>query len=87
MHQNQAMLYRQVIRYQVCPISGPIGPWDRFQMRDLPHGDCSGTQACSIQTEDLPRNELPGSGNYVAMRMPNSGTWRCDEQERTKAAC
>src|SRR2546430_12717137 len=36
----------------MCPISGPKGPWDYYQMGDLPRGDCSRTQACTVWTKD-----------------------------------
>lgn len=70
-----------------CPISGPKGPWERFQMRDLPHGSCSGTQVCSIWTKDsCPGTNYPGPAIKWKC-VCDSGTWRCDEQERTQAAC
>jgi hypothetical protein len=71
----------------VCPIDGPMGPWDRYQMRDLPHGDCSGTQVCSIWTKDsCPGTHYPGPA-IKWQCVCDSGEWRCDEQERTKTAC
>lgn len=71
----------------VCPISGPMGPWDRYRMRDLPHGDCSGTPACTIWTKDsCPGTNYPGPAiKWKCVCV--SGTWQCDEQERTKNVC
>src|SRR5215471_54772 len=34
----------------ICPISGPRGVWDQYQMHDLPRGHCSGPQACTLWT-------------------------------------
>jgi hypothetical protein len=72
---------------RVCPIAGPKGPWDYYRMRDLPHGDCSTAEACTLWTkESCPGTDYPGPA--IKWRcVCTSGTWRCDEQERTKAAC
>jgi hypothetical protein len=71
----------------MCPISGPKGPWDYYQMGDLPRGDCSGAQDCTVWTKDsCPGADYPGPGIKWKC-VCDSGTWRCDEQERTKSTC
>jgi hypothetical protein len=71
----------------LCLISAPKGPWDYYQMRDLPRGDCSGAQACTIWTKDsCPGTDFPGPAIQWKC-VCDSGTWQCDEQERTKTAC
>ena len=70
-----------------CQISGPMGPWDHYQTRDLPHGVCSGAQPCTIWTKDsCPGTTYPGPAIKWKC-VCDSGAWRCDEQERTKTTC
>jgi hypothetical protein len=72
----------------VCAIAGPKGPWDHYQTKDLPRGS-SASASCAVWTKD----SCPGAGPIYpgpAIRWTcvcDTGTWRCDERERTKAAC
>ena len=71
----------------MCPISGPRGAWDHYQMRDLPRGYCSRNRACTLWTKDsCPGTDTPGPGIKWKC-VCDSGTWRCGEQERTKTVC
>jgi hypothetical protein len=73
----------------VCDIPGPKGPWDHYLTTDLPRGVCSAPNSCMVWTRD----SCPGAGPVYpgpAIRWTcvcDAGTWRCDEQERTKTAC
>jgi len=73
----------------VCEISGPKGPWDYYQTKDLPRGVCSAPAPCTVWTRD----SCPGAGPVYpgpAIRWTcvcETGMWCCDEQERTKTAC
>ena len=61
---HEILMAHQDDAASLCQISGPMGPWDHYQTRDLPNGDCSGAQACTIWTKDLlPRNDQPRSGD------------------------
>ena len=72
-----------------CEIAAPKGPWDHYQTKDLPHGVCSAPASCTVWTKD----SCPGAGPIYpgpAIRWTcvcDAGKWRCDERERTKAAC
>jgi len=70
-----------------CLIAGPQGPWGHYQMRDLPRGNCSSAQTCMVWTKDsCPGTDAPGPG-IKWQCVCDSGTWRCDEQARTKTVC
>jgi hypothetical protein len=71
----------------VCPTFGPQGPWGYYQSRDLPRGQCSGAPDCKLWARDsCPGTDSPGPAVKWKC-VCNSGTWRCDELERTKAVC
>jgi hypothetical protein len=71
----------------ICPISGPRGTWNDYEMHDLPRGQCSGAQACTLWTRDsCPGNDSPGPGIKWKC-VCEAGMWRCEELERTKTVC
>lgn len=70
-----------------CPTSGSTGVWGRYSAHDLPHGHCSGMSACSLWTKDsCPATDSPGPAIKWNCTCA-SGTWQCDEQERSKTIC
>jgi hypothetical protein len=70
-----------------CPVSGPKGIWDYYQMRDLPRGYCSDTKACTLWTKDsCPGTDYPGPAIKWKCRC-ESAVWYCEELERTTTAC
>jgi hypothetical protein len=72
---------------RTCPVAGPKGPWDHYQTRDLPRGNCSGAQACTLWTRDsCPGADYPGPA--IKWRcVCSSGAWQCHEEERTRTVC
>jgi len=72
---------------RMCQVAGSKGPWDEYQMRDLPQGSCAGSNACAIRTKDsCPGTTSPGP-SILWQCTCVSGLWQCYEQERTKTAC
>src|SRR4029077_6434227 len=70
-----------------CLTSGPKGIWGQYTAHDLPRGHCSGADACILWTKDsCPRTDFPGPAIKWKC-VCASGTWRCGEQERSKAIC
>jgi hypothetical protein len=72
---------------EACQITGPKGPWGYYQRRDLPRGQCESVNPCTLWTKDsCPGTNYPGPAIRWTCACA-SGTWQCQEQERSKAAC
>ncbi len=70
-----------------CLTSSPKGVWGQYSAHDLPRGSCSGTDSCILWTRDsCPGTASPGPAIKWKCACA-SGTWRCDEQERSKTVC
>jgi hypothetical protein len=70
-----------------CPISAAKGPWDYYQVHDLPAGVCGEAPACTVMTKDsCPGTDSPGP--TITWRcVCDSGSWRCDEEGRSRTVC
>jgi hypothetical protein len=74
---------------QPCAISDMKGPWGQYERSQLPRGACADSVACSVWTRDsCPGPEPKHPGPAIRwMCSCESGTWQCQERERTKTAC